>query len=314
MMILYDYTVSDEAYRAVLHVMCEVQASLDEPWSLEKMAQRSGYDPFHFAHAVRLVTGKSPVLYLRTLRLERAAHDLVYTPEKTLLTIAIEAGYASSEAFRRAFVRAIKRSPSAVRAGQAPKKERAPRSAPMLGDARGSRPHALRGTPELVDASHFFAISLPVKPFDAQAIEAGWRAFFEIAPSSERWAFGAATPPWGFSGASANREYRCLRFAEHKCRTTLPPLEAWEASAGWCVRFVYEGATLEIDAFMHWVFTEWLPRSGLRWRFAPVVSRFDNDVWRRSAFEATHAQIFIPVTNLGSGFYEASVATPRRAR
>jgi Helix-turn-helix domain len=249
------------------------------------------------------VIGQAPVAYLRVLRLERAAHDLVHMPEKTLLMIAVEAGYSSVEAFRRAFVHVLARSPSAVRArrawGQAPRPEYHSR------DAQIPKPNGL-GAPELITLGPLFATSLRAKTFDTKEIEAAWRAFGKLASSKQRWVFGAATPPWGFCGAAKNREYRCLRFEPRRNRELGPPLEAWNAPAAWHMRFVYEGTTCGLDALMQWIFSEWLPGSGLRWRFAPVVTVFDNDVWAASAFQATHAQVHVPVSNLGLGLYEHS--------
>ncbi len=147
------YSVGADSYRAVVQTLREVQDDLDRPWSLESMAQRAGYDPFHFAHAFRAIVGEAPLLYVRSLRLERAAHDLVFSPEKDLVAIGLEAGYSSSEAFRRAFVKAFNVAPSVIR-------KNAPTTTALASlSSRTERPAVLRPAPSLRSDRFWWAIS-----------------------------------------------------------------------------------------------------------------------------------------------------------
>lgn len=69
---------------------------------------------FHFDRVVRAAGGEAPARFRRRVLLERAAYRLV-TSDAGVLDVAVEAGYASHEAFTRAFHRAYGAAPSAWR-------------------------------------------------------------------------------------------------------------------------------------------------------------------------------------------------------
>ncbi|MFI5834481.1 helix-turn-helix domain-containing protein [Micromonospora sp. NPDC051300] len=92
-----------------------LQAALDDPAaSPSGLAARVHLSRFHFDRLVAAATGEPPGALRRRLLLERAAHRLV-TSDRTVLDIAVEAGYGSHEAFTRAFQRSYGFAPTAVR-------------------------------------------------------------------------------------------------------------------------------------------------------------------------------------------------------
>ena len=101
--------------RDILQLLRSVQDSLDADVSLETLAAKAGWSPFHFHRAFRQVVGETPKQYTLRLRLERAAARLAATSEP-VLSIATSAGFASHEVFTRAFRRQFGRTPSAYRA------------------------------------------------------------------------------------------------------------------------------------------------------------------------------------------------------
>lgn len=291
-------SLGPSARLAVMTLLLEVQDALDEPWTLESMAARAGYDVFHFARGFTQVVGQPPLQYLRGLRLERAAHDLISTPEKSLLEVGVAAGYSSAEAFRRAFVRAFGVPPSAMRLRPRATSRVMPRPAP----ASLARPDALRGEPAIVRfgplASRATALA---SRFDADAIAAAWREVVALQPPAGAGQLAAATAPWGFTAPGRPREYRCMRLDWHG--PTPPGLSPWIMRAGWFARFAYEGSTPDIQALMDWIFRAWLPASLLRWRFAPVVTLFDAAVWRDSRYERSRCEVHVPVHSLAAGVH-----------
>jgi AraC family transcriptional regulator len=80
----------------------------------EELAARVYLSRFHFDRVVSATAGETPARFRRRVLLERAAYRLV-TSEAGVLDIALEAGYASNEAFTRAFQRAYGVPPSAWR-------------------------------------------------------------------------------------------------------------------------------------------------------------------------------------------------------
>ncbi|AVO53268.1 AraC family transcriptional regulator [Ectopseudomonas mendocina] len=74
------------------------------PLGLDEVAEHVGLSPFHFQRYFQEVMGESPSAYLRRTRLDRAAMNLLMGAESVMST-ALDAGYASHEAFIRAFQR-----------------------------------------------------------------------------------------------------------------------------------------------------------------------------------------------------------------
>jgi len=81
------------------------QALDDHEATAEDLARRLYLSRFHLDRIVASVAGESPSRFRRRVLLERAAYRLA-TTSRTILDVAVEAGYSSHEAFTRAFTRA----------------------------------------------------------------------------------------------------------------------------------------------------------------------------------------------------------------
>src|SRR4051812_28904945 len=89
--------------------------ALDEPGaSGDELASRLHLSRFHAERLIRAVAGEPPGALRRRVLLERAAYRLL-TSRDDVLTIAVDAGYSSHEAFTRAFKRAYGNPPSTWR-------------------------------------------------------------------------------------------------------------------------------------------------------------------------------------------------------
>lgn len=80
------------------------------PWKLEDMAAEAGMSRARFAARFREVTGQAPVHYLATWRIALAQNLL--KSGRPMKQVSIEAGYSSSSAFTRAFVRQVGLAPT----------------------------------------------------------------------------------------------------------------------------------------------------------------------------------------------------------
>jgi AraC-like DNA-binding protein len=80
------------------------------------LASRLHLSRYHLDRLVSAAAGEPPGALRRRILLERAAYRLLSTDD-TLLAVALEAGYASHEAFTRAFRRAFGEAPSRWRRG-----------------------------------------------------------------------------------------------------------------------------------------------------------------------------------------------------
>jgi AraC family transcriptional regulator len=92
-----------------------IEQSLDEPdCDGDALAARLFLSRFHFSRIASAVLGEAPGAFRRRILLERAAHRLVATNDP-VIDVALDAGYASPDAFARAFHRAHGISPSDYR-------------------------------------------------------------------------------------------------------------------------------------------------------------------------------------------------------
>jgi len=82
--------------------------------TLDELAALVGLSTFHFARMFKHSAGVPPHAYLRALRADRA-RELLATTDLSIVEIALEVGYESSQALARAFRRDIGVSPSAFR-------------------------------------------------------------------------------------------------------------------------------------------------------------------------------------------------------
>ncbi len=112
-------------------VLCFIEEHLDEPISLDELADVACFSPYHFHRVFRGMVGETVKGYVRRLRLERAAAKLT-NAAASITTVALDAGYESHEAFIRAF-----RARFGCAPGEYRHRTRAQRIECLLGDVIG---------------------------------------------------------------------------------------------------------------------------------------------------------------------------------
>lgn len=93
--------------------------ALEQPWTLGSMARACGMGTTLFSRLCRILTNESPVRFLSRARLQAAARLLRTHPERSVLSVALECGYQSSQYFAYDFRRRFGVTPSEFRAGGA---------------------------------------------------------------------------------------------------------------------------------------------------------------------------------------------------
>ena len=91
-------------FESIDRVTGYIEAHLDEPISLQEIAQVSGWSLWHFHRLFHAVTGETIGEYVRLRRLHKAARMLTET-HRPIIDIALDGQFESQEAFTRAFKR-----------------------------------------------------------------------------------------------------------------------------------------------------------------------------------------------------------------
>jgi len=99
----------DQVARAVAYIEAHLTESLD----VDQIARRAGLSPSRLHAKFRAVTSRSPMQYVKYLRLHRA-HGLLLTGDP-VTDVAFSVGYGSSSQFSREFRRQYGHPPSEVR-------------------------------------------------------------------------------------------------------------------------------------------------------------------------------------------------------
>ena len=94
---------NDHYYERVNRVLDYIGGHLDGELSLARLAEVGCFSPFHFHRIFQAVTGETLNSHVRRVRLERAALLMKTSPGKRITDAAMEAGFAGTAEFSRAF-------------------------------------------------------------------------------------------------------------------------------------------------------------------------------------------------------------------
>ena len=169
-----------------------IEQQLDEPLTLERIAERAGLSPHHFSRLFTARMGRSVMAYVRGRRLVRAARRLCSEPDLKLVELAFDCGFDSQEAFTRAFKRVFGVSPGRFRSGFAvePIEGQYPMNAPTVPAA------PVIQLPELV-TKPAFRVAGPARRMDEASkdeIPQLWSKLIGALP------FKGQTPSWATYG------------------------------------------------------------------------------------------------------------------
>jgi AraC family transcriptional regulator len=123
-------TYKERVLRALVHI----QEHLDESLPLDELARVACLSPHHFHYIFGAMVGESVKEHIRRLRLERAAHRLLFS-DQPVTRIALDAGYETHESFTRAFRVMFGAAPSRFRTRQR-QRRRVPSGIHYLPDGR----------------------------------------------------------------------------------------------------------------------------------------------------------------------------------
>lgn len=235
-----------------------IESNLSGPLTLNAVAEWLGVSTYHLARVFVETTGHPVMRYVWRRRLSRAAQALVHGPD-TVLTIALDAGYASPAAFTHAFRAEYGLSPSQLRAG---KLDRITLTHPI----QPRSPMTTRLNAPKMETMPTRRFAGPVQRYTMQtrsAIPAQWVAFND----AETRVPGAVPDDYyglcyNFSESDGSFYYMCGQ--EVPAGVDLPQDFAAVTIAGRYARFATTGHISTMDAVWQEVYANWLSRPDMK--------------------------------------------------
>lgn len=96
-------------------VLRHIDTALDQELSIEQLGEIAAFSKFHFHRQFSAAFGLSAFNYVRLCRLKRAAHQLAFRSEMSVIEIALAHGYDEPESFSRAFKKHTGQTPTEFR-------------------------------------------------------------------------------------------------------------------------------------------------------------------------------------------------------
>jgi AraC family transcriptional regulator len=152
-----------------------IERNSTQPLTLDGIAAACGVSRSHLAHAFGTATGLSVMQYVRGRRLTAAAQALA-AGAPDILSIALDAGYGSHEAFTRAFRDRFEHTPESVR------QRRSIDGLALVGPLElRAHPNARLDAPRVLDVQSMRVVGLAERcSFDTTiTIPAQWQRFME---------------------------------------------------------------------------------------------------------------------------------------
>ena len=265
-----------------------IENNLYEPLILADIAFASDVSAFHLARAFVSTTGYAPIQYLRARRLSEAARQL-RLGATDILSLALNSGYNSHEAFTRSFVDMFGISPSKYRQQQN-------LSLSLLDPIH----NAVRSTVTVNEPRHEAAPDRLIAGLD---IEFSTSNRYKIPLLWQRLSkhFSAAEPPYspyGF-GVVSNKDsenFRYLAGVEIINRTAVPEdTNLLLLAAQNYLVFSHEGHLGELASLISTLWNQWLPASTYRPTEAPFFSKVNLHASPKNTPHKTKAEICIPI-------------------
>jgi AraC family transcriptional regulator len=245
-----------------------IERNSTQPLTLDAIAAACAVSRSHLAHAFGTATGLSVMQYVRARRLSDAARALAGGAPH-ILSVALDAGYGSHEAFTRAFRDRFRQTPESVR-------DRRSLDGLALLDPLALRPHAdvRLDPPRIIDEPTVRVVGLAERcSFDTTiTIPAQWQRFMEgydtIPEKLDRMPIGVNQP----ADDDGRFVYVCgaevRRFGAHA-----PHLERLEIPARQFAVFEHRGHVSTIFETYFDIWNVAMPASGHAVADAPVIER-----------------------------------------
>lgn len=253
-----------------------IEAHLDDPLSLDAIADRSGLSPYHFSRLFTARMGRSVMAHVRGRRLVKAGRRLADDPDVRLIDLAFDCGFESQEAFTRAFRRVFGVTPGRFRQGFA--------VTPIEGQYPMTMPSTPAAVTQLPDLAHIaaFTVAGPASRFDEAtkaAIPQLWSRLIGALP------FAGQVDSWATYGVVSGADrgdgsFDYIAGVEVDAGAVVPDgfvAKSIPAGSYAVFRIVLNGGPVhpQVKAAMAAIWGELIPASGLTVADSPDFERYD---------------------------------------
>ena len=248
-------------------VSAHINEHLDEELDMERLADIACLSSYHWHRIYRAIYGETAAATVKRLRLHRAAGDIVET-DLSVGEIAKRSGYPNVQSFNRIFKAVY---------GMPPARYRKEGSHKLFETNRGK-------------ASHMFDIQIRNIPDISLVGVAHQGSYMQIGKAFEQlfgtlYARGQARPDMRMIGVYlddpdivAEDKLRSLACVSAEATTpAVAPLERRDISGGDYAVLRHRGPYAEMHKAYHWLYGEWLPRSGRQLRDAVMFEEYLNN-------------------------------------
>jgi AraC family transcriptional regulator len=266
-------------------VLLYIESHIEEPLTMEGVAQIACFSPFHFHRIFHAFVGESLYAYIKRLRLERAAVQLRSSNE-SVTAISFNAGYETPAAFAKAFRERFGITPTGFRT---------------------NNPHSFRGSslsteeymqPELRMMEDQSVIFVRRVGNYGQAADSAWKAlmkhaFWRMFTDRNVKFIGISRDDPSVTDETRLRYEACMTVkgnVKPKGEVGVQVLKGGKYAV-----FLHEGAYERFNETYDLIFSEWLPNSGYTLRDTPCYELYLNKNPKRTKLENLRTEIFVPI-------------------
>lgn len=281
--------VIERIYRSILWL----EESHEDAFYVESMADIACLSPYHFSRVFYSMTGMSPALYSRRRYLTIAANKLSLT-DKSILDVALDAGYDSQESFTRAFKKMFHVNPGGVRKSSV---DLEPLSQKIL--KQESLEHFKAGglnlQPEYKehDGVTIYGVAGRIDYDGTWQANKIWEEYFNDSlgknKNKDEILYGVCQGTFENNSPSSQLMY----LAGGRVCASSQRFESINIQEGTYAVFTHNGALKDIETTLQYIWQIWVPRSGVELVDAPDFEGYNENFDQEKLFG--EIQIWIPI-------------------
>lgn len=287
--------MSQQHQTRINDVLFHIHQDISQELGAKSLADLAAYSEQHFHRIFKQVVGEAVHSYIRRIRMEYAANQLMFAPTSSILEVAQSCGFQSVSSFNKAFKATFQMSPSAWRQYDTQTSEKPYLSDPEI--AAGYRlvaqshlpaPRILEVPERLVAYVRHTGYGRSIR--NAWLILKAW-ANSENRAFTQQFGLHHSNPAW--VALDQCRYVACLtidRPIKHRsivCQLTIP--------AGLHAVFRLTGKYGELLPKISQVLEQWLPQSGFKLRSTPAYVEYHKNHFL-SDDECFELDFYLPIS------------------